>query len=95
MPLDTSPDESRGIFNFVKEFSLKDEGLFQKALDVFKKVLSSFCAIIFTFYRFISTASTPSKVIFTGLMKPFSSNSILSMQTSRSLAAFLSKGRRW
>ena len=42
MPLDTSPDESRGIFNFVKEFSSKDEGLFQKALDVFEKVLSSF-----------------------------------------------------
>ena len=42
MPLDTSPDESRGISYFVKEFSSKDEGLFQKVLDVFKKVLSSF-----------------------------------------------------
>ena len=49
MPLDTSPDESRGISNFVKEFSSKDEGLFQKALDVFKKVLSSFNRLILPF----------------------------------------------
>ena len=42
MPLDTSNDESRGISIFIKEFSSKDEGLFQKVLDVFEKVLSSF-----------------------------------------------------
>jgi hypothetical protein len=42
MPLDTLNDESRGISIFIKEFSSKDEGLFQKALHVFEKVLSSF-----------------------------------------------------
>jgi hypothetical protein len=30
MPLDTLNDESRGISIFIKEFSSKDEGLFQK-----------------------------------------------------------------
>jgi hypothetical protein len=42
MPLDSSFDVSRGISIFVKEFSSKDEGLFQKVLDALKKVLSSF-----------------------------------------------------
>ena len=38
---------------------------------------------------------TPSKVIFTGLMYPCSSNSSLSIHTTRSLACFRPKGRRW
>lgn len=38
---------------------------------------------------------TPSKVILTGLIYPFSSNSSLSIHTTRSLACFSPKGRRW
>ena len=34
MPLDSSSDVPRGISNFIKEFSSKDERVFQKGLDV-------------------------------------------------------------
>ena len=84
------------VLQFVKAFRTTRQELFEKALHLLEKALSSLRETIFPLLNyFISTASTPSKVIFTGLMKPFSSNSILSMQTSRSLAAFLSNGRRW
>ena len=47
MHLDALANESRPIRKFVKEFSSKHQGLFQKVLHLFKKVLSSFSAIIF------------------------------------------------
>jgi hypothetical protein len=47
MRLDALANESRPIRIFVKEFSSKHQGLFQKVLHLFKKVLSSFSAIIF------------------------------------------------
>ena len=54
-------------------------GFFGVAVSFAKTV---FIRVICTYkYYSISTASIPSKVILTGLMKPFSSNSILSMHT--------------
>ena len=47
MRLDALANVSRPICKFVKEFSSKHQGLFQKVLHLFKKVLSSFSAIIF------------------------------------------------
>jgi hypothetical protein len=45
--LDTHTNESRRVLHFIKEFSPKHQRLFQKPLHLFKKVLSSFSAIIF------------------------------------------------
>ena len=47
MRLDELANASRHADKFVKEFSSKHQGLFQKVLHLFKKVLSSFSAIIF------------------------------------------------
>jgi hypothetical protein len=47
MHLDALANESRPNRKYVKEFSSKHQGLFQKVLHLFKKVLSSFSAIIF------------------------------------------------
>ena len=59
MPLDSSSDVPRGISNFIKEFSSKDERVFQKALDVLKKshqlfqlLFSFFSALFYGFYTF-------------------------------------------
>jgi hypothetical protein len=41
---------SRRIDKFVKEFLSKHQGLFQKVLHLFKKVLSSFSPIIFSLF---------------------------------------------
>ena len=46
MRLDALANVSRPICKFVKEFSSKHQGLFQKVLHLFKKVLSSFSAFI-------------------------------------------------
>ena len=46
--LDKLANASRRVGKFVKEFSSKHQEVFQKVLDVFKKVLSSISAIIFT-----------------------------------------------
>ena len=45
--LDALANASRPVSKFVKEFSSKHQGLFQKVLHLFEKVLSSFSAIIF------------------------------------------------
>ena len=50
MCLDTFTCASRRVDKFVKEFLSKHQGLFQKALHLFKKVLSSFSAIIFSYF---------------------------------------------
>ena len=47
MRLDALANESRPIHKFIKELSSKHQGLFQKVLHLFKKVLSSFSAFIF------------------------------------------------
>ena len=47
MRLNEFTNASRPTDKFIKEFSSKDEGLFQKVLHLFKKVLSSFSAFIF------------------------------------------------
>ena len=47
-----------------------------------------------SFFYLIVTGATPSNVIFTGLMKHYSSNSSLSIHTWRSLPPVLSNGRR-
>ena len=48
--LDAHANVSRRVDKFVKEFLSKHQGLFQKALHLFKKVLSSFSAIIFSYF---------------------------------------------
>ena len=48
--LDAHANVSRRIDKFVKEFLSKHQGLFQKVLHLFKKVLSSFSPIIFSHF---------------------------------------------
>ena len=48
--LDAHADASRRVDKFVKEFLSKHQGLFQKVLHLFKKVLSSFSPIIFSHF---------------------------------------------
>ena len=42
MPLDAHACASRGIFKFIKTNYLKHQGVFQKALHLFKKSLEEF-----------------------------------------------------
>ena len=47
MRLDALANESRPIRKFVKEFSSKHQGLFQKVLHLFKKVLDDLFLLFF------------------------------------------------
>ena len=67
--LDALANASRPVSKFVKEFSSKHQGLFQKVLHLFEKVLSSFSAIIF--------GKLPQKLNYSSPLKAASSASLM------------------